>query len=83
MNLYRVQIIYFVLCVLTLVLFAAGIFANILFLGAMGGITAVVAILFHFVFPRCPRCRKHLNSRELKEFCPYCGEVLTDDVLKD
>lgn len=42
-------------------------------LAAVGAVIAFSCLIPHFLFNKCPHCKKQLGRNEAK-FCPFCGK---------
>ena len=41
----------------------------------VGAVVSFSCLIPHFLFNRCPHCRKHLGNNS-GGFCPFCGESI-------
>jgi hypothetical protein len=75
MELKTVKIIYLIIALLGLAVFAVGLFADSTIISVIGVAVIISAVIFHVIFYRCPCCGRYLG-KNIGGFCQYCGEKL-------
>ncbi len=75
MSVFKWRIAYTVLVLLAVVMLIISRYTKNPWLTVAGTLLILVALIFDFVFHRCPSCGKYLGMQFCKH-CPHCGEEI-------
>ena len=69
----KTNVLFSVLLVIGAAIAFWGVFCNIVAAEIVGILVMFGAVVFRFIFYKCPHCGKYLD-RSAGDFCPYCGQ---------
>ena len=72
-SLAKITVIFWCLIVVGLIVGGIGALTENSAIIIAGVAVLIAAVVFHFVFYRCPHCGGYLNQRS-GDFCPHCGK---------